>query len=159
MYIRSPLSPWINNPEHYYRSVTAHGTVMAYVLPTLVAMGFGYAISELALKRPLVGLRWAWAGFGLVVGGTVLAAGAMAAGKASVLYTFYPPMIGSPIYYFGVVLVVVGSWIWVALMSINLRAWRKENPARPSRWRCTATSPARTCGPGPRSAPPSRCWC
>ena len=52
----------------------------------------------------------------------------MAAGKASVLYTFYPPMIGSPFYYFGVVLVVVGSWIWVALMSINLRAWRKENP-------------------------------
>ena len=127
MYIRSPLSAWINNPEHYYRSVTAHGTVMAYVLPTLVAMGFGYAISELALKRPLIGLRWAWAGFGLVVGGTVLAAGAMAAGKASVLYTFYPPMIGSPIYYFGVVLVVVGSWIWVALMSINLHAWRKEN--------------------------------
>ena len=127
MYIRSPLSAWINNPEHYYRSVTAHGTVMAYVLPTLVAMGFGYAISELALKRPLIGLRWAWAGFGLVIGGTVLAAGAMAAGKASVLYTFYPPMIGSPIYYFGVVLVVVGSWIWVALMSINLRAWRKEN--------------------------------
>src|SRR6187399_3021498 len=128
MYIRSPLSPWINNPEHYYRSVTAHGTVMAYVLPTLVAMGFGYAISELALKRPLVGVRWAWAGFGLVIGGTLLAAGAMAAGKASVLYTFYPPMIASPIYYFGVVLVVVGSWIWVALMSINLRAWRKENP-------------------------------
>ena len=127
MYIRSPLSAWINNPEHYYRSVTAHGTVMAYVMPTLVAMGFGYAISELALKRPLIGLRWAWAGFGLVVGGTVLAAGAMAAGKASVLYTFYPPMIGSPIYYFGVVLVVVGSWIWVALMSINLHAWRKEN--------------------------------
>ena len=46
-------APWVNNPEHYYRSVTAHGTVMAYVLPTLVAMGFGYAICELALKRPL----------------------------------------------------------------------------------------------------------
>ena len=58
MYVRSPLSAWVNNPEHYYRSVTAHGTVMAYVLPTLVAMGFGYAISELALKRPLIGLRW-----------------------------------------------------------------------------------------------------
>src|SRR5436190_18726074 len=128
MFVRSPLSAWVGDPEHYYRSVTAHDTVMAYVLPTLVAMGFGYAISELALKRPLVGLRWAWAGFGLVVGGTVLAAGAMAAGKASVLYTFYPPMIASPIYYLGVVLVVVGSWIWVALMSINLRAWRTDNP-------------------------------
>jgi cytochrome c oxidase subunit 1 len=128
MYLRSPLSTWINNPEHYYRSVTAHGTVMAYVMPTLVAMGFGYAITELSLKRPLVGVRWAWAGFSLVVAGTVVAAITMATGKASVLYTFYPPMIASPFYYFGVVLVVVGSWIWVALMSINLRAWRKENP-------------------------------
>jgi len=127
MYVRSPLHGWVNNPEHYYRSVTAHGTVMAYVLPTLFAMGFGYAISELALKQPLIGLRWAWAGFGLVVAGTVMAAVTVAAGKASVLYTFYPPMIASPFYYIGIVLVVVGSWIWVALMSINLRAWRKQN--------------------------------
>ena len=128
MYVRSPLHGWVNNPEHYYRSVTAHGTVMAYVLPTLVAMGFGYAICELALKRPLTGLRWAWAGFGLVVAGTVIAAATIAVGRASVLYTFYPPMIGSAWYYIGVVLVVVGSWIWVALMSVNLRAWRRENP-------------------------------
>ncbi|KAF1045024.1 cbb3-type cytochrome c oxidase subunit I [Xylophilus sp.] len=128
MYIRSPLATWFNNPEHYYRSVTAHGTVMAYVLPTLVAMGFGYAVSELALKRPLIGLRWAWAGFWLVIAGTALAAVTMAVGKASVLYTFYPPMLASPFYYLGVVLVVVGSWVWVALMSVNLRAWKKEHP-------------------------------
>ena len=128
MFVRSPLHSWVNNPEHYYRSVTAHGTVMAYVFPTLVAMGFGYAIAELALKRPLTGLRWAWGGFWLVMAGTVMASVPIAAGKASVLYTFYPPMIGSAFYYLGVVLVVVGSWIWVALMSINLKAWRKENP-------------------------------
>src|SRR5436190_395983 len=128
MYVRSPLSSWIDNPEHYYRSVTAHGTVMAYVLPTLVAMGFGYAISELALKRPLVGLKWAWGGFWLVIAGTVVASIPMALGWASVLYTFYPPMIASPLYYLGVVLVVVGSWIWVALMAANLAAWKKENP-------------------------------
>ncbi len=128
MFVRSPLSEWVNNPEHYYRSVTGHGTVMAYVLPTLVAMGFGYALTELSLKRPLIGLRWAWAGFWLVMAGTALAALTIAVGRASVLYTFYPPMVASPLYYFGVVLVVVGSWIWVALMSINLRAWRKANP-------------------------------
>jgi cytochrome c oxidase subunit I len=128
MYVRSPLSTWVRNPEHYYRSVTAHGTVMAYVLPTLVAMGFGYAITELALKRPLIGLRWAWGGFWLVIAGTVMAAVTMALGKASVLYTFYPPMLASPFYYLGIVLVVVGSWIWVALMAINLRAWKKEHP-------------------------------
>jgi len=27
-----------------------------------------------------------------------------------------------------VVLVVVGSWVWVALMSVNLHAWRRDNP-------------------------------
>jgi cytochrome c oxidase subunit I len=128
MYVRSPLHSWVDNPEHYYRSVTLHGTVMAYVLPTLVAMGFGYALCELSLKRALVGLRWAWAGFWLVVLGTVVAAVPMAAGQASVLYTFYPPMIANPFFYIGIVLVVVGSWIWVALMAINLRAWRKANP-------------------------------
>ncbi len=73
MFIRSPLHAWIGNPEWYYRSVTAHGTAMAYVLPTLMAMGFGYFITEAALKRPLFGLRWAWAGFALVAIGTVTA--------------------------------------------------------------------------------------
>ena len=131
MYVRSPLSPWIDNPEHYYRSVTAHGTVMAYVLPTLVAMGFGYAITELALKRPLVGLRWAWASFWLVIAGALMAAASIAVGVASVLYTFYPPMIASAFFYLGVVLVVVGSWIWVALTAINIRAWRRDNPGAP----------------------------
>jgi cytochrome c oxidase subunit 1 len=130
MFVRSPLYSWVNNPEHYYRSVTAHGTVMAYVFPTLVAMGFGYAITELALKRPLIGLRWAWAGFWMVMAGTAMASAPIAAGKASVLYTFYPPMIGSVFYYLGVVLVVVGSWVWVALMAINLRAWKKGNPGK-----------------------------
>ena len=128
MFIRSPLHAWIGNPELYYRSVTAHGSAMAYVFPTLVAMGFGYAISELALKQPLIGRRWAWLGFALVVLGTVTAMIPVSMGLASVLYTFYPPLIGNAFYYIGVVLVVVGSWIWVALMSVNLYHWKKSHP-------------------------------
>jgi len=131
MYIRSPLHDWISNPELYYRAATAHGAAMAYVFPTLVAMGFGYAIAELALKRPLIGRRWAWAGFGLIVLGTVTAMAPVSMGLASVLYTFYPPLIANPFYYIGIVLVVVGSWIWVALMAINLHAWKKAHPGEP----------------------------
>ena len=131
MLVRSPLLPWVGNPELYYRSVTAHGTVMAYVLPTLVAMGFGYAIVELALRQPLVGLKWAWAAFFVLAVGAVVAMVPVSLGQASVLFTFYPPMIGSPLYYIGVVLVVVGSWIWVALMHVNLRVWKRANPVKP----------------------------
>ena len=46
MFVRSPLNAWHFNPEFYYRSVTAHGSAMGYVFPTLIAMGFGYAITE-----------------------------------------------------------------------------------------------------------------
>ena len=131
MFIRSPLAGWISDPEWYYRSVTAHGTTMAYVMPTLVAMGFGYFVTEAALKRPLIGQHWAWLGFALVAVGTLMAIIPVAMGRASVLYTFYPPLIGSPFYYLGVVLVVVGSWIWVALMSANLYYWKRDNPGVP----------------------------
>ena len=55
----------------------------------------------------------------------------MALGRASVLYTFYPPLIGNAFFYIGVVLVVVGSWVWVALMSLNLYAWKRDNPGGP----------------------------
>jgi cytochrome c oxidase subunit 1 len=131
MLVRSPLHNWVTNPEWYYRSLTAHGTVMGYVLPTLVAMGFGYAISEAALAQQLVGRRWAWLGYGLIVVGAVLAMLPVARGQASVLYTFYPPVVGSPLYYIGVVLVVVGSWIWVGLMSANLYVWKQAHPDAP----------------------------
>lgn len=129
MVVRSPLHAWLENPEHYYRSVTEHGSIMGYVFPTLIAMGFGYAICELSLKQALVGLKWAWASLWLVVAGAAVASVTVASGRASVLYTFYPPLIGNAFYYIGIVLVVVGSWIWVALLAINLRAWRKQHPA------------------------------
>lgn len=130
MVVRSPLHAWVWNPEHYYRSVTAHGSAMAYVFPTLIAMGFGYAITASALERPLIGLKWAWLGFYLVVIGTLVAMAPVAAGRASVLYTFYPPLIAHPAYYIGVVLVVVGSWVWVALMLVNERAWKRANAGK-----------------------------
>lgn len=131
MFVRSPLHRWLGEPELYYRSVTAHGSAMGYVFPTLVAMGFGYAIVETALGQRLVGLRWAWAGLALVVLGTVTAMLPVSLGLATVLYTFYPPLIGNPFYYIGVVLVVVGSWVWVGLMAVNLRAWKRANPGVP----------------------------
>jgi cytochrome c oxidase subunit I len=128
---RSPLRPWIGNPELYYRSVTAHGTAMAYIFPTLIAMGFGYAITEAALKRPLIGPKWAWTGWILIAVGAVTAMVPVSMGSASILYTFYLPMVGSPFYYIGLVLIVVGSWIWVGLMVVNVYAWKRANPRLP----------------------------
>lgn len=64
MLARSPLSaPLQGHPSTYYASVTLHGTVMAYVLTTFFAMGFGYAVAATSLGRPIRGAAAAWAGF------------------------------------------------------------------------------------------------
>jgi len=112
-------------------SVTAHGVVMAYVLSTLFIMGFGYFVAVTALNRPLPGKAWAWTAFIVGVIGVVMALVTIALGKASVLYTFYPPLTASPWFYIGLVLVVVASWIWCVLMLVSMTAWKRENPGRP----------------------------
>jgi cytochrome c oxidase subunit 1 len=52
-------------------------------------------------------------------------------GNASVLYTFYPPLLASAWYYLGAFLLIGGSMIWVVLMIVNMRAWKRGNPGRP----------------------------
>jgi cytochrome c oxidase subunit I len=130
MLVRSPLHRWVD-PENYYRAVTAHGTTLAYVFPTLIAMGFGYAVCAVSLGRPMHGVRLAWTGFWLVIAGAAIALATIAAGKATVLYTFYPPLTGSPFYYLGVLIAVVGSWIWIGLMVLNFARWKRDHPGLP----------------------------
>ena len=131
MLMRSPLPVPLDNPNAYYASVTAHGSIMAYVFPTFFAMGFGYAIASAVMGGALRGEKWAWAGFAIAVIGTVMALVPVAAGRSSVLYTFYPTLIGSPWYYIGVALVIVGSYFWIVLMVVNMRAWKRANPVKP----------------------------
>src|SRR5262249_55910450 len=131
MWVRSPLGADIGTPGQYFMSVTAHGVIMAYVLTTFFIMGFGYFVAVTALARPLPGLLWAWFAFWLGVAGVVMAVIPIALGDASVLYTFYPPLTGSAWFYIGLVLVVVASWIWGALMIIAMAGWKRDNPRRP----------------------------
>ena len=131
MWVRSPLGANIGTPGEYFISVTAHGVSMAYVLTTFFIMGFGYFVAVTALDRPLPGKPWAWLGFWMGVIGVLLALAAILSGQASVLYTFYPPLMASPWFYIGLVLVVAGSWIWCVLMLVAMRAWKNENPGLP----------------------------
>ncbi|MEA3177718.1 MAG: cytochrome c oxidase subunit [Gammaproteobacteria bacterium] len=131
MLMRSPLPVPFDDPNAYYASVTLHGTVMAYVLTTFFAMGFGYAVCATSLGRPIRGAKAAWVGFWICLVGTLMAAAAIVSGQASVLYTFYPPLLASGWYYGGAFLLVGGSMIWVVLMIINMAAWKRENPGRP----------------------------
>lgn len=130
MLVRSPLHRWVDS-EQYHRAVTAHGTTLAYVFPTLIAMGFGYAVCAVSLGRPMHGTRGAWTAFWLVIAGAAMALATVAAGEATVLYTFYPPLSGSPYYYIGILTAVAGSWIWIGLMVSHFGRWKRDHPGRP----------------------------
>src|SRR5580704_11736966 len=106
MLMRSPLPAPLDDPNLYYASVTLHGTAMAYVVTTFFAMGFGYAVTATSLSRPIRGAAAAWIGFVISLAGTVMAVVTVLIGNASVLYTFYPPLLASAWYYLGAFLLI-----------------------------------------------------
>ena len=75
-------------------------------------------------------LAWALACV-LVIAGAAMAIATVAAGHATVLYTFYPPLLGSPFYYLGILIAVIGSWIWIGLMVWHFRRWKADHPGLP----------------------------
>jgi len=131
MLMRSPLPTPLDDPNAYYESVTLHGTAMAYVVTTLFAMGFGYAVTATSLGRPVRGVAAAWIGFVICLVGTLMTVVSILSGRATVLYTFYPPLLGSAWYYLGAFLLIGGSMIWVALMVYNMAGWKRDNPGKP----------------------------
>ncbi len=129
---RSGLFPKIEIIELYFRSVSSHGVIMGFVLTTFFIMGFGYWVASSSLKIPLWGGKGlGWLGFFISLSGTAMAAIMLFTGKASIMYTFYPPLKAHPLFYIGATLLVVGSWVWCLQMVMTMNAWKKQNPGVP----------------------------
>jgi len=125
---RSGLMPAIESPEVYFASVSTHGVLMGFVLTTFLVVGFGYYTATTSLKQPVWNRPLAWFGFWLSLIGVLLAAVPLLTGNASVLYTFYPPLVAHPAFYIGATLLVVGSWVWCLQMVIMMSIWKKAHP-------------------------------
>jgi len=110
----------------YYQGLTAHGVINAVVLTTFFAVAFGHATISFYLKRE-PNKNFTWLSMILMVAGTLLASYTILAGKASVLYTFYPPLKAAPGFYIGLALLIVGSWIPLFNWAAMYVSWRKEN--------------------------------
>jgi cytochrome c oxidase subunit 1 len=113
----------------YYHALTIHGVFNALVLTTAFANGFIALTTARGLGRKLNGALLQ-AALWTLVGGSLLACYAMFSGKASVLYTFYPPLLAHWTFYLGLTLVVVSTWIISAAQLAALHGWRKDNPGQ-----------------------------
>jgi cytochrome c oxidase subunit 1 len=125
---RADLDLPFRTAKMYYLSVTAHGVLMAIVFTTFFIMAVGYIVAEAQLARPIVMKKFAWGSFWVALIGTALAAWAILSGKATVLYTFYPPMQAHPLFYIGATLLIVGSWGWCFVVVKSWLAWKRDNP-------------------------------
>lgn len=114
----------------YYQGLTLHGVLNAIVWTTYFIMAFLTFNVVYTMKRPLRSSRLNWIGFWVMTVGLILAAVMILANQATVLYTFYPPMQAPWIFYLGLALVVVGSWIEGWGLVWTLITWRKENPGQ-----------------------------
>lgn len=113
----------------YYQILTVHGVVLGLVLTTFFILGFmlsaqskttgGYNKTEQILG---------WIGFWVMLAGTVAAAIMILLNEATVLFTFYAPLQAHVIFYIGLALVIVGSWIEGIVMFKRHARFKKENP-------------------------------
>jgi cytochrome c oxidase subunit 1 len=126
-YARVDILQYFPGMRTYYQGLTVHGVVNAIVFTFAFANGFLSLTTSRALGRP-VAAGFLWATFITMALGVVLAGYAMVTGQASVLYTFYPPLMAHWSYYLGLALLVVSTWITALGLMLTLRGWRKDNP-------------------------------
>ncbi len=118
--------------KSYYQGLTLHGVLNAVVWTTYFIMGFLTFNVVYGLRRPLPSARLNWLGFWMMTVGLVMAAIPMLANQATVLYTFYPPMKAPWVFYLGLALLVVGSWVEGWGLSWAFFRWRREHPGERS---------------------------
>lgn len=118
------LPSWAN----YYQILTAHGLLLVVVLSAFFTIGYFYA----ALSHTLGGLlpkvrKMAWIGFWMKIIGFVLVVIPVLMNEASVMYTFYPPLAAHPVFYFGLVFIVLGIWMLSVGAFTQVANWRKNH--------------------------------
>lgn len=117
----------------YYQVLTVHGVLLGLILTTFFIMGFQFAaISRTAGAFSNTQRKLGWIGFWLMTIGTISAAVMVLFNEASVLYTFYAPLQAHWIFYLGLTLVVVGSWLECLAQAMRYAQWRRENKGQTS---------------------------
>ena len=116
----------------YYTILTVHGVILGLVLTTFFIIGFQFSLMGKTVGLSDQQRKVAWWSFWIMLIGTIMAATTILVGQASVLYTFYAPLRAHPAFYFGLALVIIGSWIAAIVNFRQLYVWKKANKGKKS---------------------------
>ncbi len=99
--------------ELFYLVLTGHGTNVLVFWIIFFEIAVLYFAGAVLLGARLAAPKFAWAGFGLMVIGAVMANYAILRGDSSVMFTSYPPMMASHWFYLSLILFAVGALVAV----------------------------------------------
>jgi cytochrome c oxidase subunit I len=121
---RQDLIPLSN--DWWYRLVAAHGTNMLLFWLLFFEVGALYWGSTMLLNARMRAPKVAWGVFGMMVVGVGLANYTILNGEATVMFTAYPPLEASSLYYLGVLLFAVGVLLAVVLFFANVVGAKRD---------------------------------
>ncbi|GAJ28593.1 cbb3-type cytochrome c oxidase subunit I [Acidomonas methanolica] len=113
--------------QSYYQGLTIHGVMNGYVFTFFVICGLLVYLParELGITPNMT----LWRGsFVIMLIGTGLVLAAMFDNSSNVLWTFYPPLKGSPLFYFGLTALGLGSTLPLPILLQMRSAWKKQRP-------------------------------
>ncbi|MBX6377417.1 MAG: cbb3-type cytochrome c oxidase subunit I [Clostridia bacterium] len=106
--------------EAFYALVTAHGaTMLVFWILFFEVAGLLFGGTVLLNARtvaPAVG----WLAYALMLAGSLLAEYTMLTGQATVMFTAYPPLAASPLFYAGILVFAVGALVAVVHFFMNV---------------------------------------
>ena len=125
----------VMDSSYYYTVLTAHGVLMVVSFTIFFLVGIYTWGVVRSLDRPLVDIRFTWAWYGMMVAGTLLAVVPILGGfvdtselSADVLFTFYAPKQAHPLFYGGLSVFLIGTWMAGVDWFRSYFAWREDNP-------------------------------
>ena len=124
------LYQYVPGLQNYYQGLTLHGVLNVLVFTFSFSGGFLTFVTMRSLKRPMASHALTQAQFWTMLLGTLLAGWKMADNSSSVLFTFYPPLKGHPIFYVGLVLAVISTWCTLANIGLTVYQWKNEHPGQ-----------------------------
>lgn len=113
--------------QSYYQGLTIHGVLNGYIFTFFITCGLLVYLParELGVSPNMLLWKTCFGSMGL---GTIMLLYAMFDNSSSVLWTFYPPLKGSPFFYLGMTLVVVGSLLPLPILLEMRGQWKRSRP-------------------------------
>jgi cytochrome c oxidase subunit 1 len=107
-------------PKSFYAALTGHGVAALILWPIFFEVAAMVFASTILLNARVFSMKLGWASFALMVLGSFMLIGVTLAGKASVAFTAYPPLVADQTFYLGYLIFAVGALVAIANFALSI---------------------------------------